>query len=165
MDTPDISPQQILSGMEFEQSLANLGLDAEVAFWAYDIEQAEHVLVFVTDFMDQLGPLAISNLLFKAYNASALPQQIDPFLVRFFSINQPVGQELAGIPSGNWSLTITRRDGRAEPEELSIAKLKTYGLEIRPEWVIKKRPHKQRSTVEILRRWRRFENNVEKLAA
>jgi len=167
MATPELEERFLDAGKEFASSLDNLGLDAHALFWAFDKEEGRHVLVLVTDFFDLKGPLEISKQLFKAYNASVTPQEIDPFVVRLHSINQPMGVEYSEHAGMDWTFKIWDKDMNPKPvpPEARISAIDVGGLEMRPGWVIRSRRIPKRKTTEISRRWDRFTRNVQKAAA
>lgn len=165
MDTPEIELNLLNAGTSFEAALSKLGLEADAVFWGYDTEIHRHVLVLVTDFFDHVGPLEISRMLFKAYNASLLPSEVDPFLVRLQSINQPAGRDFADYANSEWTVDVRDKHNRPKLNNLPVAAMKTFGVEMRPEWIIKSRKFKKRNAVELGRKWQRFEHNVDREAA
>jgi len=167
MAAPELEVNFLKAGEEFAQSLETLGLDAHAIFWAYDETEARHVLIIVTDFFDLKGPLEISKQLFKAYNASITPQQIDPFVVRLHSINQSLGEEYSNKAGMDWSLKIWDSQGNPKPipAEAKVTSMTIGDLVLAPSWIIRSRKLDHRKTVEINRRWNRFTKNVDKAAA
>lgn len=165
MAAPDIDPTFLTAGREFGDALTKLGLDPHALFWAYDEIEQRHVLVLVTDFFDYTGPLEISRQLFRAYNASATPKAINPFVVQLHSLRQSVGIGLVDLAS-NWEamkldkLTMTPRGSLP-----AIAAKGYAGLELKRSWVIHVRAPRNRTTIEISRHWKRFTRNIEKHAA
>lgn len=166
MATPEIEERFLIAGREYGEALAGLGLDAHALFWAFDQLEERHVLVLVTDFFDVKGPLEISKQLFRAYNASVTPREIDPFVVRIHSVNQPAGTELLQWAAGDWKGKILDQfTNKPKGDEFDISNINVGGLDIRPGWVIRARKAKPRQTVEINRRWDRFSRNLDKVAA
>lgn len=119
----------------------------------------------ISDEYDHVGPLELSRLLFKAYNAAATPDAIDPLLIRMHSPNHQIVRELEKL----MSLRVAWKSEDAGVERSSPwarAITSVGGLEIDGEWVYRfDKPLADRATVDVLRRWHRFERNVEKLAA
>lgn len=167
MATPDIEERFLTAGREYGEALANLGLDPHALFWAYDEAEAHHVLVLVTDFFDFKGPLEISKQLFRAYNASVTPKEIDPFTVRLHSINQPVGQEFRNFAGSDGILRVWDKNmvPKPMPPEARVESFNVGGLVMKPSWTISVRPGKPRTSVELSRRWNRFTRNVDRVAA
>lgn len=167
MDPSEIDQRLLTAGKEFDVALAGLGLDAHALFWGFDKELGRHVLVLVTDYFDLKGPLAISRALFRAYNASVTPKEIDPFTVRLHSINQPAGRQFVDHVNSGWAVNkLDQKTKKPIGDAIPIKAMETYGVEIRPEWIIAARGLKQaRKTTEINRRWDRFQRNIDKLAA
>ena len=62
------------AGRDYLASLQKLGLDPECLFWAHDAAVGRHVLVLVTALYDHVGPLALSRMLFSAYEQAASRQ-------------------------------------------------------------------------------------------
>jgi len=167
MDTPEIEQRLLTAGEEFDAALAGLGLDAHALFWAFDKDLGHHVLVLVTDFFDFKGPLAISKALFRAYNASATPKEIDPFTIRLHSVNQPAGEKLLEIVNRGWSINkVDKRTNKLIGPAIPIKSVESGDLEIRPNWIISVRhsPDARKSTL-LSRRWDRFQRNINLLAA
>jgi hypothetical protein len=167
MDAPEIEERFLIAGSEYGRALADLGLDPHALFWAYDGREARHVLVLLTDFFDYTGPLEISRQLFRAYNASATPSAIDPFIVRLHSVNQPAGAELLKWAAGDWKGKVfDQHTLRQKGDEFEIGNINSFGLDIRPNWVIRARKmSKKHASVELGRRWRRFTTNLDRIAA
>ena len=166
MPTPDLDATYLSAGQEFGDALAKLGLDPHALFWAYDTEEERHVLVLVTDFFDLKGPLEISRQLFRAYNASITPQEIDPFVVRLHSINQPAGQEFQKWASSDGSFAFFRGgEPIPTPPEAKYEALEIGSLVMKPAWTLRVRPSRQRTSGDLSRLWKRFTRNVDRAAA
>lgn len=158
-NTPELEPGKLDAGKEFNRELLKLGLDAELCTWVYDDVLRHHVLVIVTDFFDFKGPLAISRLLFKAYNASALPKEIDPFTVRLHSAKQDFGRLLIEAAQER---VVSSPDPDVARYEFFI-EFAEFGFN--HEWVVQRRESMNKSAGELIRSWDRFERNVDRLAA
>ena len=89
-----LSPERVIAGSDFLSALLKLGLDPEGLFWAYDLSVDEPAIVLTTSFYDQVGPLEINKLLFKAYNQAITPTSISPFLVRLQSPTDSISQTI-----------------------------------------------------------------------
>ncbi len=85
MDQRDLGVARYDGGADYLDALRRLKLEPEALFWAYDRTLEQFVLVIVTSLFDFAGPLALMRLLFDAYNASATPKEIDPFILRLHS--------------------------------------------------------------------------------
>lgn len=167
MDTRTIEKRFLIAGKEYGEALEKLGLDAHALMWAYDENEERFVLLLITDFFDFKGPLEISRQLFKAYNASATPQEIDPFTVRVHSINQPFAANAFNMATSDGKFDVFDKFGRPKtvPEQARISAWKSEGVELRPEWVIRVRKTAPRKNVELSRHWNRFTKNLDKVAA
>lgn len=161
MDLPELPEGRISAGREFDEKLRSLGLDASAVFWAYDSTMKCHVLAVVTDFFDFMGPLAVSELLFEAYNQSALPQEVDPFIVRLHSPHHAAMYPIFdAMKKFEKTLGAPGAIGTRDSSLIGVGDLLIWDG-----WVVSFRPHKKRSSGELLRKWKRFENVVHQLAA
>jgi hypothetical protein len=167
MAAPEIEKRFLTAGREYGIALADLGLDPHALFWAFDEEEDQHILVLITDFFDFKGPLEISKQLFRAYNAAATPKEIDPFVIRLHSVNQPVGRSLLSFAGGGWEINkIDKTTGKPIGESMKVSGVKSAGLDLRPEWIIKVRSERPvRKSIELSRRWNRFARNIDRIAA
>lgn len=145
-----------------------LGLHSNMALWVYSKEASQFLLLIVTDFFDLKGPLEVTKYMFAAYNASALPKEIDPFNVQFCSPEQIVGRRLVEIGS----IKVIGRDSVAGTSSDQMA-ISFDNLETHTAWILRNEydplkriaPLKAPKPVDIRRKWNRFVSNVEKLAA
>lgn len=167
MDTRTINERFLIAGKEYGEALEKLGLDPHALLWAFDEVENRFILILVTDFFDVKGPLEISRQLFKAYNASATPQEIDPFTVRVHSINQPFGDEIHGLAASDGKVNIYDKFLKPKPgaENIRISSYIKDGLEFRTEWIISAKKSHARKTIELSRRWDRFTKNLDSIAA
>ncbi|MFB2553950.1 hypothetical protein [Ensifer soli] len=146
------------AGKEFDEALSELGLSAAFVTWAFDRDINSHVLVIITDFLDYAGPYEISKQIFKAYNASALPKSIDPFVIRFFSDKEWIGRAMLKVTSPELN-----EEGGAVSENGDY--WITQGLECLYEWIVNKRAKRRRGALEVQKRWKAFQSNVMLVAA
>jgi hypothetical protein len=131
------------------------------------------VLVVVTSLFDFAGPLALSTLLFKAYNAAATPKDIDPFIIRLHSPRHAIyraAQPLIGARVDEAELKGRELDratiaGTVTP--FAVSAFRAGDLESFGTWVYKSTPTgaSRSKTVDGERRWKRFERAVEAVAA
>lgn len=157
------------AGAEYLTALQKLGLDPECLFWADDEIIGLPILVLVTRQIDSVGPLALSKLLFKAYNAAATPQEINPFLLRLHSPEQSLIRELTTIlkTKPTFELQLANGSQSSLPGQPLETKLLAFGgLKFKREWIYKWNiGAKRESSVYMLRQWHVFSDNVESLAA
>ena len=175
MATNEFTETHMIAAREFTDSLSKIGFDMDGVFWAYDKEDERHVLIVVTDVFDAKGPLEISRQLFKAYNASLTPKEIDPFIVRLLSTNQTVARDLLDVAASDWarvhfekgvSKFAVLENVQRKGSTFKFGAYSISGVTIRPEWVVMVKPrHKTRNKIEINRKWNFFKRNLDKLAA
>lgn len=178
MATNEVTETQMANAREFTKSLSTIGFDMDGVFWVYDKEDERQVLLVVTDFFDVKGPLEIYRQIFKAYNASLTPKEIDPSCVRFLSRNQTVAKDIMDSVLSNPRKTDYKKDylefNPLPSGTEKIVKITYYNWQdyngpeviIRPERVVMVKPqHKIRKNTEIIKKWKLFENKLNNLTA
>ncbi len=172
MDQRDLGVARYDAGAEYLDALRRLKLEPEALFWAYDRTLGQFVLVIVTSLFDFAGPLALTKLLFDAYNASATPSEIDPFILRLHSPKHAL-YRAAQFHIGN-RFDIADLKGRAldratiagEVTPPLVMSFRAGDLEGFGTWTYKSAPVSPKAkTADTERRWRRFESAVHALAA
>lgn len=157
------------AGAEYLTALQKLGLDPECLFWAEDEIIGIPVLVLVTRQVDRVGPLALSRLLFKAFNAAATPNEINPFLVRLHSPEQSIIQELGKVVEMNKEFELHFAHGSpvaSSDRPVGPELLAGGGLRFERDWIYKwNTASEEQSKDHMVRQWRLFSENVERLAA
>jgi len=152
--------RRLKAGREYHTALRRLGFDPDALLWAgvggSDADGAMELLI-VTTWADNIGPKAIYDLLFEAYDASATPKEIDPFIVSLFSPQSRVAIDLAAAV-----YTVRKEVHRADFTPMLVLGMMDY-VTI-PEWIISYRQPKS-TRFDDARRFRAFQTNVEKLAA
>lgn len=161
----NIDPSYLAAGREFVTSLEHLGLAPEIAAWGYDTVIGQHVFVLVTDFFDFKGPYEISKLLFRAYEASALPQTIDPFMVRLHSDRHALAGTIRVLLGDHKVSAHDGKTGEIKADNLVLRGGEVGGIQFKKAWIVTFRASTRRKTIELGRRWKRFERNVGALAA
>lgn len=165
MDTPKLPDSLKEAGQAYYDALVKLGLDPEGLLWAYDNQAAEFRLWLVWSGLDRYGPFAMSKLLFRAYNASALPREVDPFSVYVVAPEHRIG-DMARQMADAYKAT----EGRDNLDQIVIALAAPDGQkdsmlhETRFGWVYHLKPRRS-SVKKINRDWRHFNENVSALAA
>jgi len=176
MVTPELSANYMQAAHEFTNALQSLGFDMEAVFWGYDSNEKRHILIVVTDVFDAQGPLAIHQQIFRAYNASLTPKEIDPFIISLFSPAQTFAVKLLAMVDNEWQF---HRYLDEDPSSYAlinemvksltahVREFESEGIAIKPEWAVTlKARHKPRKTVEINRRWHSFKHHIdERIAA
>jgi hypothetical protein len=158
-------------GAKYLRSIERLGLRPDALFWAYDKTVDKFVLVLVTDEYDYVGPMALSKTLFEAYNKAATPIEIDPFIVRMHSPRQWIIKEIGKfLPFKASFVRVTSPDGKPiegvdQAEFVGPMVVNASDLEVSSDWVYRFEKPKKPKTVELARRWRRFTQNVSRVAA
>ena len=134
-----------------------LGFNPEGLLWAYDFKDEKHRLWLVWSGLDRYGPLAMSRLLFKAYRAAALPEEIDPFTVHIVSPEHMIGHLSKNmhvkLPNDQNALYWRIKDNHGNIVH-QVAHTWVYHLET-----------KRFNTKKVDRDWRAFNENVSALAA
>ena len=97
MTDAHLTSGEIEAGADYLRALRRLKFEPEVMCWTFVTSQSfepdihseftdlRKELAIVTSLVDYAGPKALYDLLFQAYDASLLPQEIDPFLVTLYS--------------------------------------------------------------------------------
>ena len=168
MGTPSLPLGHLEAGRAYLDAVERLGLRPLGLLWAFDRVIDHFALVLIAEEYEQAGPLELSRVLFKAYNAEATPRAIDPFIVRLHSPHQPIVIELGKFLPMKLELKPMTPLPAGQPEPFSdkAAMVNAGGLEIDSRWVYRFNTSTRRTdTVEALRRWRCFSANVDKLAA
>lgn len=153
-----LPPGYLEAGRDFWAALKHLGLVPEALFWARDKSIGEFALVLITSHFDREGPKEIYRLLTQAYNLAATPAAISPFIVRLHSPSQAISEAiLENEFSADTDLvyfTLNRGDLTYHDKWIYTAKYKNGRVKIR-----------KLSPVERSRQWKRFKENIERLAA
>ena len=151
-----------------------LGLEPEFLGWGVDEVHDEWNLVLVTSIIEIGGPLALSRLLFRAYNLNATPKEISPFIVRTFgseTLYAPELKHLNEVKAGRVTATAVRNaDGtiptgkKAKPIPVQAIEKNVGGIRMdsRYAYLIAPRDLNRKQKTE---EWARFRENVERLAA
>ncbi len=172
MDQRSLGLARYDAGAEYLDALRRLKLEPEALFWAYDWALEQHVLVVVTSLFDFAGPLALTRLLFDAYNAAATPREIDPFILRLHSPKHAL-YRAAQLHIGNRfdmadlkGPALDRATVAGEVMPRVVASFRAGDLESFGTWVYKSTPVPPKAQIpDAERRWRRFESAVHALAA
>jgi len=164
----------MVAAKEFSNALSAIGFDMAGVLWAYDNEDERFVLIVITDVFDAKGPLEISKQLFRAYNASLTPKEIDPFFVRLLSTNHTAAKNFLMVVHSDWKVMhytkdtpeFAVRNNTAKGTVLTLEDYSDSEVTIRPEWVVMLKPfHNPRKKHEINRKWDFFKRNLDRLAA
>ncbi len=170
MDQKDLGVERYDAGGRYLSALRDLKLEPEALFWAYDRGVEQFVLVLVTSLFDFVGPLALTELLFDAYNAAATPKEIDPFIIRLHSPKhalyraaQPfIGNRVDHADLNGAALDRATISGSITP--FAVASFHAGDLQGFGTWVYKSTPNKGRA-MDSARRWTRFKDAVQAIAA
>jgi hypothetical protein len=150
----ELSDEQWKAGQEYLTSLQRLGLDPECLFWCADLVVGHNVLILATSTYELAGPTAIARTLFKAYNASATPRTLNPFLVRIHSLDHGYIQATA-------KNRVLYKDLHDPIDRTFIGPRDMYW---KLSWFYKFSVEKK-SARQVERNWMTYQRNVEKLAA
>jgi hypothetical protein len=172
VDQTDLGVARYDAGRDYLAAIRSLNLEPEALFWAYDRSVKQFVLVIVTSLFDYVGPLALTQLLFDAYNASATPKDVDPFILRLHSPKHAlyraarphIGTRVDQADLKGNELDRATIAGTVSP--FAVASLRVGDLESFGTWVYKSTPSEmKRKAVDSERRWKRFESAVHAVAA
>ncbi len=169
MDSLDLDVTRERAGGEFLRSLERLGLQPEALFWAFDCAEDRFVLVLATELFDLKGPLAVYDLLVRAYRASALPREIDPFVIRLHSPEHRIIRSLdryySSTPEHGRLYGLDPDGPDLSAQVTAFVRVEVEGVQFRTDWVYRFLLPKRRDFGAVKREWRRFQHEVERLAA
>jgi hypothetical protein len=171
VDQKDLGLTRYDSGRDYLAALRDLRLEPEALFWAYDKGLHQFVLVLVTSLFDFAGPLALTQLLFEAYNAAATPKEIDPFIVRLHSPKHTLYRAARNHIATRFDqadlkgAVLDRATIAGDITPSIIAAFQVGDLESFGPWVYKSTPAPKARTVDQERRWMRFQHAVHAVAA
>jgi hypothetical protein len=172
VDQKDLGVERYDAGRNYLAALRHLRLEPEALFWAYDKSIGQLVLVLVTSLFDFAGPLALTKLLFDAYNAAATPEEIDPFVVRLHSPKHALyraAQNRIGDRFDRANLKGAALDRATISGEITppvVVFLQAGDLESFGTWVYKSTARSTaKPKMEQERRWKHFERAVHAVAA
>jgi hypothetical protein len=171
VDPKDLGVERYDTGQDYLAALRSLKLEPEALFWAYDNGIDQFVLVLVTSLFDFAGPLALTQLLFDAYNSAATPKEIDPFIIRLHSPRHTLyraAQDHIATRFDQAELegsTLDRATIAGDVTPSIIAAFQVGDIGSFGPWVYKSTPRSKAKTLNPERRWTRFERAVHAVAA
>ena len=155
--------RHLRAGADYLAALQKLGLDPECLFWTEDTTIGHRVLVLVTEQFDRVGPLELSRVLFNAYDRAGTPREINPFILRLHSTRQALIQDMDKYDLEEVRMMAPIKDVFGNPGDVMVS---VADMKFRPEWIYKWDIRKKStSIIDLRRRWRRFADNVDRLAA
>lgn len=152
--------RKLKAGREYAAALKRLGFTPDALLWAGvggQAAEAKMELLIVSSWVDRVGPKAIYDLLFEAYDASATPKEIDPFIVSLFSPQTQVAIDLRGAIH-----TLRSKPLGDDARPMFVLGMMDYFTI--PDWIIAHRTSKS-AHFDDLRRFHAFQNNIAQLAA
>jgi hypothetical protein len=171
VDQKDLGLERYDAGQDYLAALRSLKLEPEALFWAYDKGLGQFVLVLVTSLFDFAGPLALTQLLFDAYNAAATPREIDPFIVRLHSPKHTLYRAARSYIATRFDQAdlkgalLDRATVGGDVTPSIVAAFEVGDLESFGPWVYKSTPRSKAKALDQERRWTRFERAVHAVAA
>jgi hypothetical protein len=162
MDREPLPLGYMKSGQDYLSAIKKLGLHPIFFGWGREISTQQWLLGMVTSIIDAGGPLELNRLLFKAYNAEVTPKEVSPFIIRVYSpeIAPQTFRTLAGK-----NLTVLDENLR---DKISVTDMIFTFLDVEYQMInaykIRVGNFNQKQDSKIIA-WKRFKNNVEKLAA
>jgi hypothetical protein len=174
MDSHKLPAEHLKAGRDYLDALVSLGLRPHYLGWGWDRLRKQWLLVLATQIVDAGGPLALNQLLFRAYNAKATPKEISPFIVRVFS-PEIIPMEIMAMGAGKRKLLVAKSDNPINPpppsEFLTVENLKKTFLGIDFEMAHSYESIRniersiKRGFMDRRKEWNIFKSRVEKLAA
>lgn len=161
-----VTDEMMSAAREFDSALVSVGFKANVVMWAVDHEVDQAVLVVLTDFYDFEGPLAILEMIFKAYRKSLLPKAIDPFSVRVHSVDQKEISKLCNVARG--LVKVQKGDARTRKGEgalFDIDGMTVSGLEAHTSWLVSQHNRKKADRFSMRRQWSKISERIDAIAA
>jgi hypothetical protein len=152
-----VTAKHLRAGRDYLAALREHGFEPEGMCWAVHKERGEASLVLVTAPVDRIGPAAVHEILFKAYDAAVTPPAIDPWIVALYSPAMALPQAL------DEAIRSSPVEGERPPNGSEEA-WDLGGYEMRRSWIIVW-PIPRPSAAAQLRGWKRFEGEVRALAA
>ncbi|MGP4670628.1 hypothetical protein ACSV5N_01500 [Agrobacterium salinitolerans] len=142
--------------------------------WLHDQFNARFDLLVIWSGVDRVGPLAVMDLLFTAYNLSALPREIDPFHVQVRSAKEQMSHDLMSIAAqdkigvegylGLFTSIFSDVDSVRSNSEMTSYMQRNAQYYYRKDWIFHLET-KPRKSLAASRDWTRFSQNVTSLAA
>ena len=174
MDSRQVPPKYLTAGKDYMDALVSLGLIPAFLGWGWEIATSQWILVLVTSILDAGGPLGLNKLLFRAYNAKATPKEISPFIVRVFSPELvQMQRDIQFWLLGEKNATINPVPGKSNPlaRPTKVANVQKTFMGINLEMINSYQTLPGAVDRALLgyherqKQWRRFRDNVERLAA
>lgn len=163
MDSRPVPAHYLKAGADYLGALRELGLNPNFLGWGWEIATEQWLLVLVTSIIDAGGPLALNELLFKAYKAEATPKELSPFLVRVFS-PEIVPDDFYML--GEKQLRIDSVNGqRRELGPIQNLQRSFLGIDLEMVNSYQNLPIKRLKYHDRRAAWDRFRKNVERVAA
>ncbi len=170
MASETLPAQYLKAGEEYLSALTKLGLYPEFLGWGRQEQTGLWMLALVTSSVEIGGPLALNELLFKAYNLNATPREISPFIVRVFAPRTVLAPKLKELnlfqPGVGTTQKIDKNTNMPIGPKIPIEAITLNFGDLRISTTdVYKVPHRKRSYEDRTREWMRFKSSVEKLAA
>jgi hypothetical protein len=154
MDIPELPVALKDAGVAFDRDLRRLGLRCDALTWAWDARKQTFFLFLVWAGFDRFGPVPIAEKIFAAYRGSALPEEIDPFIVNVVGVNGRLAKQVMSMDRGGGMVRLTPRGEGPH----------VFDLHITGSWIIH-RERKPHSIIDVKKDWQRFQSRVDELAA
>ncbi|PTM44749.1 hypothetical protein C8J24_2959 [Sphingomonas aerolata] len=134
----DLPDGYVEAGRDYHLALMKLGLIPELTLWVHDAAIDGWALMICTRLYDAVGGYGIMDLLFRAYDASATPRLINPFILRLESPNHPIIRDISATLSGRGMPTLVGITSSGEEVEQtadhSMAESRIGDLSFRHGW-------------------------------
>lgn len=160
---PELPRELYDAGAEYLAQMRELGLHPEACLWMLRGHDKQFVLVIIWSGVDKHGPLSLSKILFKAYRSSLLTREIDPFFIEARSPKEDLANfVLHAVPDKSRPVGMEWKQTRMPVALADNNDDATYSWQ--HEWVYHVQ-QKTRSVHQVRQDWKRFRQNVERLAA
>ncbi len=162
-----VSQERIDAGREYLRALASLGFEPEGALWSIREDEPQSLeLSLFTSVVDRVGPRAVLDALFQAYDKALTPRRFDPWDVSVYSPGMHFYEcvKAHSVPlsaSLHHLFQMGSRTTLFDPDNRLIG----FGHEsatrlCKGSWVYRMPGPGRRSAIPQLRAWNRFEERI-----
>jgi hypothetical protein len=171
VDPKDLGVERYDAGRDYLVACGPSGLKRRRSFGRTTKPSSSSYWSLVMSLFDFAGPLALTQLLFDAYNASATPKEVDPFIIRLHSPKHTLYRAVQGHIATRFDQAdlkgsaLDRATIAGDVHPSIIAAFQVGDLESFGSWVYKSTPKARAKALDPERQWSRFERAVHAVAA